>query len=109
MGTLEGRVDALHATMQYSMSMCSENGQRAQQIQQECETIRKDFQDLTTKVVFSFDQVKDALTRVESETQTLREHGQYTFANAESRPQSHDRSAECSAQLEKSLQAQMAQ
>ena len=38
---LEGRVDALHATMQHSMSVCSENGQRVQQVQQECETIRK--------------------------------------------------------------------
>ena len=43
MGTLDGRVDALHATMQHSISMCSENGQRVQQIQQECETIREDF------------------------------------------------------------------
>ena len=72
LGALEGRVDALHVTMQHSMSTCSENGQRVQQIQQDCGTIRKDFQDLTTKVALSFDQVKDALTRVESETQTLR-------------------------------------
>ena len=93
MGTLEGRVDSLHATMQHSLSMCSEKGQRVQQVRQECETIRKDFQDLTTKVAFSFDQVKDALTRVESEAQTLREHGQYTLANAESQSQPNDRSA----------------
>ena len=109
MGTLEGRVDALHATMQQSMSMCSENSQRVQQVQQECEIIRKDFQDLTTKVAFSFDQVKDALARVESETQVSREHGQHTLANAESQSQSDDRSAEHIAQLEKSLQARMAQ
>ena len=37
--TLEGRVDALHATMQHSMTMCSENGQRVQQVQQEGEMI----------------------------------------------------------------------
>ena len=43
--TLESRVDALHATMQHSISMCSEKGQRVQQVKQECETIRKDFQD----------------------------------------------------------------
>ena len=52
--------------------MCAENGQRVQQIQQECETIRMDFQDLTAKVAFSFDQVKDALTQLESEARTLR-------------------------------------
>ena len=84
--TLEGRVDALHATMQHSISMCAENSQRVQKVQQECETTRKDFQDLTTKVAFSFEQVKDALTRVESETRTWREQGQYTPANTESQP-----------------------
>ena len=41
--TLESRVDALHASMQRSVSMCAENCQRVQQIQQECETIRTDF------------------------------------------------------------------
>ena len=51
------------------------------------------------------------LTRVESETQTWREQGQYIPANAESQPQSqpNDRSAEHAAQWEKELQAQMAQ
>ena len=52
--TLESRVDALHATMQQSASMCAEKGQRVQQIQQECETIRTDFQDLFARVAFSF-------------------------------------------------------
>ena len=109
MGTLEGRVDALHATMQHSISMCAENSQHVQKVQQECETTRKDFQDLTTKVAFSFEQVKDALTRVESEIQTWREQGQYIPANAESQPQSqpNDRSTEHAAQVEKELQAQM--
>ena len=69
--TLESRVDALHATMQHSSPMCAENAQHAQQVHQECETIRRYFQDLTTKVAFSFDQVLEVLTRVESETQTL--------------------------------------
>ena len=103
MGTLEGRVDALHATMQHSISMCTKNSQCVQEVQQECETIRKDFQHLTTKVAFSFEQVKDALTRVESETQTWREQGQYIPANAESQPQSQPncRSAEHAAQWEK--------
>ena len=112
MGTLEGRVDALHATMQHPISMCAENAQHAQQVHQECETIRKDFQDLTTKIAFSFDQVQEALTRVETEAQTLREQGHYTLANAESQCQLHDRSdrsSEHTAQLEKELQAQMAQ
>ena len=112
MGTLEGRVDALHATMQHSFSMCAENSQRVQKVQQECETTRKDFQDLTTKVALSFEQVKDALTRVESETQTLREQRHYTLANVESQSQLHDRSdrsVEHAAQLEKELQSQMAQ
>ena len=54
--TLEGRVDALHVTMQQSVSMCAENGQRVQQIQQECETIRTDLQDLTARVAFLFGQ-----------------------------------------------------
>ena len=62
MGTLEGRGDALHATVQHSISMCAENAQHAHQLHQECETIRKDFQDLTTKVAFSFEQVQEALT-----------------------------------------------
>ena len=44
--TLESRVDSLHATMQHSISMCAENGQHVQQVQQECETIRRDFQTL---------------------------------------------------------------
>ena len=70
MSTLEGRVDALHGTIQHSISMCAENGQHVHQVQQECETIRKAFHDFTTKVAFSFEQVKDALTRVESETRT---------------------------------------
>ena len=106
--TLEGRVDALHATMQHSISMCSENGQRVQQIQQECETIRTDFQDLTARVAFSFGQVNDALTRIKSESRTLREPGHHTLANVEVQSQPNDRSAEHAAQLEKSLQAQMA-
>ena len=61
---LEGRVDALHATMQQSVSMCGEKGQCVQQIQQEYETIRTDFQDLTARVAFSFGQVNDALTQI---------------------------------------------
>ena len=101
MGTFEGGVDALHATMQHSISMCAENAQHVYQVQQECETIRKDLQDLTTKVAFSFDQVQEVLTRVESETQTLREQRHYTLANAESQSQFHDRPAEYSARSRK--------
>ena len=93
-------MDALHTTMQQFVSMCAEKGQRVQQIQQECETIRTDFQDLTTKVAFSFDHVKDALTQIESESRTLREHGHHTHVNAEPQSQPHDRSAEHTAQLE---------
>ena len=100
--TLESRVDALHATMQQSASMCAEKGQRVQQVQQECQNIRTDFQDLIVRVAFSFGQVKDAPTRVESEAQTLREHGgHHTRVNAESQSQPNDRSAEHTAQLEK--------
>ena len=44
--TLESRVDALHATLQQSVSTCAGKGQRVQQIQQECETIRTDFKTL---------------------------------------------------------------
>ena len=73
--TIESRVYVLHATMQQSVSMCAEHGQRVQQFQQECETIRTNFHDLTTKVAFSFGQVKDALTQLESESQTLRDMG----------------------------------
>ena len=52
--------------------------------------------------------MQEALTRVESETQTLREQGHYTLANGEAPSQFHVRSAEYAAQLEKGLQAQMA-
>ena len=100
--TLEGRVDALHATMQQSVSMCAEKGQRVQQIQQECETIRTDFQELTARVAFSFGEVNDALTEFKSEAQTLREHGHHTLVTSESQsPQPNDWSAEHTAQLEK--------
>ena len=68
--TLEGRVEALHATMQQSVSMCAEKGQRVQKNQQECETLQADFQDLTARVSFSFGQVNDSLIQVESEAQT---------------------------------------
>ena len=92
--TLEGRVDPLHATMQHSMSMCAENYQHVQQVQQECETIRKDFQELTTKVAFSFDQVKDVLTRVESQFRTLREQGHHTLPTVEAQAQPNGQSTE---------------
>ena len=62
--TLECRVDALHVTMQPSVSMCAEKGQCVQKTQQECKTIRTDFQDLTARVAFSFGQVNDALTQI---------------------------------------------
>ena len=52
--TLESRVDALHANMQHSISMCADNGQRVQQIQQEWETIRTFFQDLTARFALPF-------------------------------------------------------
>ena len=65
--TLEGRVEVLYATMLQSVSMCAEKGQRIQQIQQECETLRVDFQDLTARLSFSFGQVNDSLMQVESE------------------------------------------
>ena len=45
--TLEGQVEVLHATLQQSVSMCAEKGQRVQQTHQECEILRADFQDLT--------------------------------------------------------------
>ena len=85
--TLEGQAVVLHATMQQSVSMCAEKGQRAQQFHQECETLRADFQDLTARVSLSFFQVRDSLTQVESEAQTLREQVQHTLANAGPHPQ----------------------
>ena len=84
--TLESRVDALHATMQKSASMCAEKGPCVQQIQQECETIRTGFHDLTARIAFSFGQVNDALTQIGSEARTLREHEQPISGNAESQP-----------------------
>ena len=64
--TLEGRVEALYATMQHSFFMCAEKGQRVEHIQQEWETLRADFQDLTARVSFSFGQVHQSLTKIES-------------------------------------------
>ena len=79
----------LHVTMQQSVATCSERGQRVQQIHQECETLRADFQDLTARVALSFAQVRDSPTQVETEAQGLRKHVQHTFANAGSDPLLH--------------------
>ena len=61
---LEGQVEVLHATMQQSVSMCAEKGQRVKQIHQECVTLRADFQDLTARVSLSVGHVCDSLTQV---------------------------------------------
>ena len=105
--TLEGRVKVMHATMQQSVSMCAERGQRKQQIHQECKTLRADFWDLTARVALSFGQVHDSFTQVESEAHTFREQGQHTLVNAGPHLQVSEWAAQNTAQLEKSLQAQM--
>ena len=106
MGTLEGRVDALHVTMQQSMSMCSENSQRVQQLQRECETLQTAFQDLTGRITLSFTQVQDSFTQVEGEAKTLRDMVHHTLIHAGSQAQGSGWTAENTAQLENTLQAQ---
>ena len=104
--TLEGRVEVLHVTMQQSVSMCAEKGQRVQQIHQECETLRADFQNLTARVSFSFGQVHDSLTQGEKEAQMLREQVQHTLVHA-GPPQVSEWAAQNTAKLEKIPQSQM--
>ena len=102
---LEGRVDVLHATKQQSVSMCSEQGQRVQQLQRECETLQTVFQDLTGRITLSFTQVQDSFTQVESEAKTLRDTVHHTLIHAGSQAQGSGWTAENTAQLENTLQA----
>ena len=100
-------MDVLHATVQQSVSRCSEQGQRVQQLQRECETLQLALQDLTGRITLSFTQVQDSFTQVESEAETLRDTVHHTLIHAGSQGQGSGWTAENASQLENTLQVQM--